>query len=130
VTYVKIARNKAHAEELKKELVEQFKAKKFSQEHGKYWVYVINYHQLHDSIDMLQLCLKLTDEIELILALIDKKSTWKSDNLPEFKKQLISTIIESKQKESYKTADLICSKLDLPLEDYPVLVANKIRSAA
>lgn len=130
VTYVQISRSKAHIEELKNELVEQYKLKKFSKDHGKYWVYVINYHQLHDSIDMLQLCLKLAEEAELILALIGKKTTWKSENLTEFKRELITKMIEGKSKEGLKNADTICSKLDLPLDDFPILVSNKIRSSA
>lgn len=104
--------------------------RKFAQEHGKYWVYVINYHQLHDQIDMLSLCLKLAQEAELILALIGKKTTWKAEGLNEFKKELISKMVESKQIDSLKNADAICSKLDINLEDFPILVSNKVRSAA
>lgn len=83
---------------------------------------------------MLRFCstLALEGSIDMVLVLIGRKTQWKleSEKLKEFKLNLVAKVLDLDNNDSIKTADAICSKLNISLELFPILKASKEKSAA
>jgi hypothetical protein len=91
-------------------------------------IHYVEKYSLYTDLDLMAICLDQAEQknVENIIRLIGKQSKYEVEEKKKLQTTLIEALIKSRNS---KVADQLCGKFDIPLENYPLLVEQKIRGA-
>ena len=67
--------------------------------------------------------------VENVVRLLGRQSKLEQEKKTSLQKGLVDYLLESNFNKNSKVADQLCQKFEIPLEDYPMLVEQKIRNS-
>jgi hypothetical protein len=92
-------------------------------------LHYIETYDAFDHIDVAKIAFEQAENnnIESVVRLIGKRSKYAREKKEKIQKEIISELLAKNFTKHSKVAENLCEKFDIPLENYPDLVENKIR---
>jgi len=94
-------------------------------------LHFIDKYSLYEIVDVQKITQEQAElgNVENVVRLLGRQSKLEQEKKTSLQKGLVDYLLESNFNKNSKVADQLCQKFEIPLEDYPMLVEQKIRNS-
>ena len=94
-------------------------------------LHFIDKYSLYEIVDFKKITQEQAElgNVENVVRLLGRQSKLEQEKKTSLQKGLVDYLLESNFNKNSKVADQLCQKFEIPLEDYPMLVEQKIRNS-
>lgn len=94
-------------------------------------LHFIDKYSLYEIVDVQKITQEQAElgNVENVVRLLGRQSKLEQEKKSSLQKGLVDYLLESNFNKNSKVADQLCQKFEIPLEDYPMLVEQKIRNS-
>lgn len=94
-------------------------------------LHFIDKYSLYEIVDVQKISREQAElgNVETVVRLLGRQSKLEKEKKITLQKGLVDYLLESNFNKNSKVADQLCQKFEIPLEDYPMLVEQKIKNS-